>query len=255
MVTVLVIITGLLFGSFFNVVIYRVPLGKSLITPPSHCTACGKSIKWYMNIPFFSFVFLRGKCAYCKTSVSLQYPAVELATGLFFLGAYLFYGFTSAAITALLFTLSLFIISIIDLKHFIIPWEVLIPAFLWSVFIMVSSGQWQEKMVSFFISGFVILLILIVGKIVYKKDVMGGGDVYYAAFIGIFLSTRLLPLFFLVSFMIGAIAGVIFSTYAKKKMRELLIPFGPFLSIGGIVAFFWGESIIDWYLITFLGGL
>lgn len=255
MTLVLIVFIGLIFGSFINVVIYRVPLGKSVVSPPSHCTTCGKTIKWYMNIPIISYIVLRGRCAYCKASVSWQYPVVELITGSLFLGAYLRYGVTLFGVTALLFVLTLFVISIIDLKHFIIPWEILVPAFAWNVFYIVNTHSWSNKTLSFIFAGLLIFVILIVGKKIYKKDVMGGGDVYYAAFIGMFLSLRLLPLFFLASFMIGAIAGIVFSSYAKKKMRELIIPFGPFLSLGGIIAIFWGEAIVDWYLITFLGEL
>ncbi len=251
----LVMISGLVIGSFLNVVIYRVPLGKSILYPPSQCTACGKPIRWYMNIPVVSYLFLRGKCAYCKAPVSWIYPSVELFTGGLFLGSYLLYGNSLHTVTVILFVLSLFVTSLIDLKHFIIPWEVLVPTFLWGIYIAVDSGMVWEHIGSFFICGSFILSILFVGKLLYKKDVMGGGDVYYAAFIGFFLTFRVLPLFFLVSFLIGAISGLIFSVYAKKKLREHIIPFGPFLSIGGLTGFFFGEIIVDWYYITFLGGL
>jgi len=252
---VILIVMGLMIGSFLNVVICRVPLDQSIINPPSHCPKCNQRIKWYMNIPLLSYIFLRGRCGYCKSPISWQYPLIEFITAVIITGSYLVYGISFEAVSAAVFVIILLIISIIDIRHFIIPWEILIPGMLWQIYFVVKQGHWLQATAAFFVAGIVILTILVIGKYFYKKDAMGGGDVYYAAFIAFFLGLHLLPLFFIMSFISGSIIGVIVSRFVKKNIREMIIPFGPFLSVSGLVCYFWGDNIWDWYLITVRGAL
>jgi|SRR6056297_323348 len=248
--SILFFLFGLVFGSFFNVLIYRLPENKSIFKPPSHCTECGKSLKWYMNIPVFSYIFLKGKCHYCNARISFIYPLVELLTGGIFLSGYLFHGLSLYTIDFIIFLSTLLVISIIDFKHFIIPWSILIPAFLWRIFFNIYTNRIVENFIAFIVGFGFIYFLMVFGEKIFKKEAMGGGDVYYTAFIGFFIGLKLLVLMFLIASFTGMIFGIVNMIISKLRKKEIsmVIPFGPFLSIGAIVSYIWGYSIINWYL-------
>ncbi len=243
-------IFGTVFGSFFNVLIYRIPHNLSIIKPASYCTNCGKKLKWYMNIPILSYVFLKGRCAYCNFKISIQYPLVEAMSGLIFLSGYLLYGISLTTADYILFTCTLFIISVIDFKHFIIPISILIPAFLWRIFFNIKTGQiWMNLLGLVAGFGFVYFL-MVFGEKIFKKEAMGGGDVYYTGFIGFFIGIKLMVLMFLIASLTGVLFGLVSMLLDKLRKKEvkMVIPFGPFLSLGALIAYLWGAEIIKWYL-------
>ncbi len=248
MILALFVITGLLFGSFFNVLIYRIPKNESIAYPPSHCMSCGKTIKWYMNIPVFSYIFLKGKCAWCGAKLSFQYPLVELFTAGIFAAGYLFYGLTFMTLDFILFLSALLIITVTDFNEFIIPWEVLVLPFAWRIFFNIRLGIIGERAAAFALFFGLIWLIGFIGEKVYKKEVMGGGDVYYMGFLAFFTGLKEGVLLLLIAALSASIIGYTYAAIKRKSPRETMLPFGPFLSLGGLIAYLWGSGIMEWYM-------
>jgi leader peptidase (prepilin peptidase) / N-methyltransferase len=246
---------GICIGSFLNCVIYRLEQKKSL-KGRSFCPHCKHKLSWQDLFPVFSFLFLKGKCRYCHKKISIQYPLVELATGLLFLLIYnlqftifnefsIFQFFT----LAYLFYISsvLIIIFIYDLKHYIIPDKVLFPAIAIAlIYNLIPPYNWQHLFYIFLAiviaSGFFLFIFLIS-----KGKWMGFGDVKLAVLMGLLLGfPNVLAALFL-AFFFGAIIGIILMVFNKKSLKSE-IPFGPFLITGTFISVLWGSQIIQWYL-------
>lgn len=243
----LLFIYGLVFGSFFNVVGLRIPKGESIVRPPSHCTVCDRNLTVKDLVPVFSYVFLKGKCRGCGTKIHWVYPVMELATGLLFAFAYYQLGFTFELVVALLFISLLVIITVSDIAYMLIPDKILlfflIPLIVLRVFEPLSP--WWDSIVGAVVGFGVLFLIAIV-----SKGGMGGGDIKLFFVIGIVLGwvPTLLTLF--LASIIGTVIGVI-SLRRTKQGRKTPIPFGPSIAIAAIIAYFYGESLVDWYVNLF----
>lgn len=235
---------GLLVGSFLNVCIYRLPRGESIVFPGSHCPQCNHSIRPWENIPVFSFLFLGGKCHYCQAPISWRYPLVELLTAIFFVIFVHQYAVSLTTLFYLIFTCALIVISFIDLDYQIIPDKISLPGiavgFLASFFL---PPTWYDSLLGIVIGGGIILAIGYAGKWVFKKEAMGGGDVKLMAMIGAFLGWKLVLLTLLLASLVGAVIGLVFKLVTGKEY----IPFGPFLSLGALLALFFGEKFMIWY--------
>lgn len=240
-------IYGLVFGSFFNVVGLRVPKRESIVRPPSHCTVCNRNLTIKDLVPVFSYVFLKGKCRGCGTKIHWVYPVMELATGLLFAFAYYQLGFTLELVVALLFISLLVIITVSDIAYMLIPDKILlfflIPLIVLRVFEPLSP--WWDSIVGAVVGFGVLFLIAIV-----SKGGMGGGDIKLFFVIGLVLGwvPTLLTLF--LASIIGTVIGVI-SLRRTKQGRKTPIPFGPSIAIAAIIAYFYGESLVDWYVNLF----
>jgi len=259
--TILIFIFGLIIGSFLNVCIYRIPRSKSIISPGSFCPLCGKPIAIRDNIPVLSYILLRGRCRHCGGKIFLRYPAVELLTGFLFVGAYLkssyqpvaetfrfpFYGGLKVSATVLFFLSTLILVSFIDLEHKIIPNKVILPATgIGILLILLSRPAWiLESLIGSLIGGGFLLFIALL-----RQEGMGGGDIKLGAFMGIFLG-RFTFLALFLGFLAGAVAGIVL-ILLKLKTRKDLIPFGPFLALGGAITLFFGPEIVGWYLRAFV---
>ena len=243
-----ILIIGLIVGSFLNVVIYRLPLKKSIIFPSSHCPNCENKLKYYDLVPVFSFIFSKGKCRYCGEKISLQYPIVELLTALLFLLAFLNYGLASEFIIFIILISSLIVVSFIDIKYQIIPNEI---TFSFIPFGLIFSLVFNHISFVNSLLGLVIpagLLLLI--AFIYKKG-MGIGDVKLIGMIGVFIGWR----YALISIFIGALFGSIYGIYMMifgKMDRKTRIPFGPFISLGAIIMILYGNILINWYVGLFI---
>lgn len=243
----LFLIYGLVFGSFFNVVGLRVPKRESIVRPPSHCTVCNRNLTIKDLVPVFSYVFLKGKCCGCGTKIHWVYPVMELATGLLFAFAYYQLGFTLELVVALLFISLLVIITVSDIAYMLIPDKILlfflIPLIVLRVFEPLSP--WWDSIVGAVVGFGVLFLIAIV-----SKGGMGGGDIKLFFVIGLVLGwvPTLLTLF--LASIIGTVIGVI-SLRRTKQGRKTPIPFGPSIAIAAIIAYFYGESLVDWYVNLF----
>lgn len=241
----LILVLGLLIGSFLNVCIYRIPRDESISYPPSHCTNCGTRIKWYDLIPIISYIFLGGKCRACKDRISIKYPIIELFTGIVFLCLYLMYGFSLSFIKYIVFVSILIVIGIIDLNTTDVYLKTTLTGIIFGI-IFVLIGNYlgsgiTEYVYGAFLGGGIISLIILI------TNGMGWGDAEICFMSGIFLGLKLTVVMLFFSFVIGGISGLIL-ILLKKKSRRDYIPFGPFISIAAILTVFIGERAINWYL-------
>lgn len=258
-----VFIFGLCIGSFLNCLIYRLEQNKK-ITGRSFCPHCQHVLSWHDLFPVFSFLFIGGKCQYCKKNISWQYPLVEIATGILFVLIFWKLGFIFVLGSELwdlirlcfIFYIasSLIVIFIYDLKHYIIPDKVLFPAiavcFIWDL-----VGHWALDfgflnyiLATLISAGFFLLIFLISGG-----RWMGFGDVKLAVLMGLLLGVPNVLVALFLAFFLGAIIGVIlmafpFGSGKQRKGLKSEIPFGPFLIAGTFIALFWGQQIISWYV-------
>jgi leader peptidase (prepilin peptidase)/N-methyltransferase len=223
---------GAVFGSFMNVVIYRLPRSLSIVKPRSFCPKCKKPIPGYENIPIVSFILLRGRCTRCRMPISWQYPAVEALTGIIFLFLFLRYGLTFDLLFSLLFFCGLIMISGIDLTHQLIPDAISMPGIVLGIIYQLIKHNLILGLIGAAFGGGLILLIRVLGGWAYKKEVMGMGDVYLTAMIGAFVGFPNVILAIFIAAVFGAVIGIIYLSVTRKQ-RETPIPFGPFLSLGG----------------------
>jgi leader peptidase (prepilin peptidase)/N-methyltransferase len=236
-------IFGATMGSFLNVVIHRLPEGKSLLAPPSHCPVCGKSIRWFDNIPIISYIILKGECRDCGASIPIRYLIVESITAFIYLYSYLRYGLSLELLTFLIFTTLLIPIFFIDLKEMLIPDTLSISGIIMGLILGVFRGITVVSFIGAAVGAVYVLVIIYLGKAIYKRDVMGIGDVKLSAMIGAFVGWANFLLTILISSLLGSIYGIIQIRKRKSSMKSI-IPYGPFLAIGGFITFLFGKWII-----------
>jgi len=238
-------IIGLFFGSFLNVIIYRFPEMKDVFLGRSYCPKCKKTIPFYDLLPLFSYLILGGKCRFCRKSISIQYPIIEVATGLLFVLAYYIFGFNLSLIFYLPIFMLLVLIFVYDLKHLEIPevfsWLFLALAILAGLFASIYSLD------SFLLGGLVGggILGILVG--ISDERWMGSGDIKIGLGFGFLLGYPNALLFLFLSFVIGAVFGVVAILVKKGKLKSQ-IPFAPFLIVSAIITLLFGQRLIDYYL-------
>lgn len=239
---------GAVVGSFLNVVIYRLPLGISIVTPRSRCPACEKPIRAIQNIPVLSYLALRGRCANCGVRISPRYPFVEALTGALWAALWLRFGPTVECVAMIALATMLVAMTFIDIDHKIIPDSMSlgsIPAgFAFSFFTPVG---WQASLIGVVAGGGVLFLVAEGYRLLTKREGMGFGDVKLLAGLGAFLGWQAVPFIVLVSSVVGAVVGIAAMKLAREDMR-MEVPFGPFLALGAILYIMRGKEIIDWYL-------
>jgi len=246
-------ILGLCVGSFLNVVIARMPVGRSIAHPGSACPGCGTSIAWYDNLPVVSFALLGGRCRSCRGAISWRYPVVELACGLLFALAYLRFDSGVALLAALVLLAGLVAITAIDLDHQIIPDALSLPGIALGILFSLAPGGigWGHSLLGVVIGGGVFLVIIVASTLVIGQPGMGVGDVKLGAMLGAFLGWKLTLLSILLSVLLGGpLAATLLAT--GRKGRKDPIPFGPFLALGGLISLFWGDAVLTWYFSRFL---
>ncbi|RLA23583.1 MAG: prepilin peptidase [Gammaproteobacteria bacterium] len=265
-------VLGLLVGSFLNVVIYRLPVMMqrgwkqecqeflelpidvptetfNLSLPTSHCPKCKSGIKAYQNIPVFSYLFLRGKCANCASPISARYPFIEALTGL--LSAVVAYqlGGQIETLFALILTWTLVALSGIDFDHQLLPDNITLPV-LWLGLLLSLFNVFTDPVSSIIgaIAGYMVLWsIYQLFKLLTGKEGMGYGDFKLLALFGAWLGWQYLPLIILLSSLVGAIIGVSM-IIALGRDKNIPIPFGPYLAIAGWIALLWGDQLNTLYL-------
>ena len=238
---------GLCIGSFLNVVIYRLPRGQSLATPPSRCRTCGYSLRWFDNIPVVSWVWLRGRCRKCGTGVSWQYPLVELVTGaLFVLVVWLTPPGPLMASRLLLICILIALFGI-DLEHQILPNSITLPAIAIGVLLsLIAPPGWKDALIGVVLGGGILYAIAWGYYLWRREEGMGMGDVKMLAMIGAFLGWKAVLVTLVLSSFAGAFIGLGLMAVQRGSMKYAL-PFGTFLAIGAVVAMFVGEPLIAWY--------
>ena len=223
---------GTAIGSFLNVLIYRLPRRISIVAPHSFCPNCRKPIRWYENIPIISYAVLRGRCANCKKPISLRYPIVETLTGLLFIYTLSHYHLSFDFFFITFFFCAMIVVAFIDFSFQVIPDIISMPGIVLGIIYQIIGGEFLVGLVGMLFGGGLILLIRVVGGKVYKKEVMGMGDVYLTAMIGAFVGFPVIIPAIFIAALVGAVLGILFIV-STHQGRESPIPFGPFLAIGG----------------------
>ena len=267
---ILIAVLGLIVGSFLNVCIVRLPRGRSIATPPSHCPRCKAGIPFYDNIPVISFLLLRAKCRSCGEPISWRYPIVELMNGLLYVWIAREFWITGEAFLLMAFCSSLIVITFIDYDHQIIPDVITLPGMLVGLslapFFMSALGDplpfHLDRLLpntgpylTAFLNSFIGLVLgagplLAIGWAWEKLrhvEAMGGGDVKLMGMVGSFLGWKSALLTIMLGALAGSVVGIALIALKRHKM-EKVIPFGPFLAAGALASAFYGYDIISWYL-------
>ena len=272
MISLIVFLFGLAFGSFLNVCIHRLPKGESIVKPRSRCPHCGKPVAAWDNIPLLSYLVLRGRCRNCQKSISPLYPFVELLTGLLLLWTYRQFGFTAEFIKCSVFGMLLLILIFTDLQERIIPHAVTIfgiflgTSISWLVPVERAASTWLLHRMGFFpptweaesflasVAGMILGggSFYLVGTVFYylkgkQKDYLGFGDVMLMAMVGSFLGMSLTLLTIFLGSLLGALIGVPLE-YTTKRFHGYEWPFGTFLGVAALFSSFGGKAVINWYL-------
>jgi leader peptidase (prepilin peptidase)/N-methyltransferase len=238
---IVMVLLGIMIGSFLNVCIIRIPKGESIVTAPSHCTTCGKKLKWFELVPLFSWLMLRGQCSGCKSPISAQYPLVEAATGVLYASIYCRFGFSPETLIYCSMTSALLALSVIDFRIYEIPPGLNVFLLVVGVFrVLTDLNNWFTYVVGFFAVSLPLLLIFWLSK----GRGIGGGDVKLMAVCGLILGWKLIiPAFFL-----GCILGSVIHLLRMAVTRAgHVLAMGPYLSAGIFLSAMWGEPIINAY--------
>ena len=239
---------GLIVGSFLNVVIHRLPRGESLTHPRSRCPSCGTQLRAIDNIPVVSWLALRGKCHHCGAPVSARYPLVELTTGALYAAVVATQDDAVRIVLGLLLVTALVPIALIDLDHRIIPNRITGAAAIAAVIAIAALDIdfLPEAAIAAVAGGG----FFFIAAVLYPRG-MGMGDVKLAGVLGLYLGRAVAPAI-LIALVAGVVLGAaIIARKGAKEGRKTAVPFGPFLALGGMVAFFVGNELVDAYLDTF----
>jgi len=230
---VVLFIFGIMIGSFLNVVIYRIPKNESIVFPSSKCQSCGNALKWYHNIPIFSWIFLRGKCAFCGDKISAQYPIVEFITGVIFVALYIKLGFVwYMPFVALSFT-ALFALVMIDFEYMAVPDSVNFVALI----LALIQPEFLNALLVAIVAAGGLYLVGLISSLIAKREAMGGADVIVAGTMGALLG---FPLFFIAIFL-SAILAII----PAMIWRDRGVPFVPFLALATLIVYLYDTQALD----------
>ena len=239
---IIIFIFGITIGSFLNVCIYRIPLGESIVTAPSHCMTCGWKLKWYDMVPVFSWLVLGGKCRNCKSKISVQYPIIEGVNGILYVMICAVNGLEWNSVIYCFMASALLVLSIIDWRTYEIPFGINVFLFVLGIAMTIlDRGNLVEHLIGMIcVSGLLGILYLLTGG-----RAIGGGDIKLMFACGLILGWKLILLAFFLGCIIGSVVHIIRMS-VKKAGRMLAM--GPYLSAGILLAALWGNAWINWYL-------
>jgi len=246
----IIFLFGLCIGSFLNVCIYRLPASKSIVDPSrSVCPSCNQQIRYYDNIPIFSYLWLKGRCRHCSTRIPVRYAVVELMTGGVAVAVLLAFGLTLEGLIYFAFTSALIVITYIDIDHKIIPDIITLPGIpigLIASFALPAVG-FKDAIVGLLAGGGSLWLVAWIYYLLTRKDGMGGGDIKLLAMMGTIIGLKGVIFTIFMSSAVGTLVGITLMIVKGKDMK-FAVPFGPFLSIGAITYIFFGQDIIRAYV-------
>jgi len=237
-------VPALAVGSFLNVVVSRLPLGRPVSAPRSACPHCDAPIRSRDNIPVLSYLLLRGRCRDCGAPIGLRYPAVELATAVLAAACVADFGVSLHALAAAIFCAALVAISATDIERRIVPNRIVLPA---TLVVLVLMLAWRPS-VEWPAAGFGAALFLFLAALAYPRG-MGMGDVKLALLLGVAVG-RAVPVALMVGMLSALVPSALLFARHGAAARKMAIPFAPFLAFGGIVALFVGPTVVNWYLDT-----
>ena len=246
---------GLMVGSFLNVCIWRIPRGEQIVKGRSRCTHCKKQILWHDNIPLLSFCLLKGRCRFCKRRIAWRYPLVELVSALLWVGVVIRFGWTPLAAAYGVLAALLLALAVIDAREMILPDEITLPGVSLGVILSYYLPQMQgaasrwaglwASVLGALVGAAVIWMVGFLGRLAFKREAMGMGDVKLMAMVGAWIG---LVKVLMVDLLFGPILGALVGVVLKYRYGRDLIPYGPFLAAGTGIALFWGDSLVRWYL-------
>jgi leader peptidase (prepilin peptidase)/N-methyltransferase len=239
---------GAVFGSFLNVCIYRLPIGKSIVWPSSACPHCGRELSWYENLPVVSYLVLRGRCSTCRGPISIRYPFVEALTSAMFALAWWYYGPGALLASRLILGCALIVLFAIDLEHHLLPNAITLPGLVVGfAFSFVTEPGWRSSLIGIAMGGGVLFLI---GEIYYRvrhEEGLGMGDVKMLAMVGAFIGWKLTLVTLVMASLSGSLIGLALIVTRRGTLKYAL-PFGTFLALGAAVAATVGPGLLDWYM-------
>ena len=242
LITVTLFIFGLSIGSFANVCIYRLPKKESVVSPVSYCTACLVPIRPLDNIPIISYLVLRGRCRDCNNNISVIYPVIEIITALLLLAGFFKFGLTFDFLVYFVLAPTLVIITVVDIKHQIIPDVITLPG----LALGLAAGSYSIGYANSFM-GFLLGCGLFYLLAILSNGGIGGGDIKYIAAAGAFVGWQKVLLIIFISAVLGTFVGL-FQIGFQKKTRKNIIPFGPLLSVATLITLFYGNLLIKLYI-------
>ena len=243
-------LTGFAVGSFLNVCIDRLPVGRSIVTVPSHCEVCGHRLKVLDLVPVISYLWLRGKCRYCSARIPKRIPVVEMATGVIFAFVVYKYGLSTVSLAVMAYASVLIVILVIDLEHQLILNAITYPSMVVALLVTpwgpLGEGvsirlAYQDALLGFLLGGSVLLLVFVIAR-----GGFGAGDVKLGALLGIMLGFVPTLITLEMSFIAGGIVAILL-ILLKIRRRKDQVPFGPFLAGSGVISLFWGQVVSNWY--------
>ncbi len=241
-IMILITVLGAVIGSFLGCMGYRIPNKIKATSPRSFCNECGKTLKWYMNIPILSYIFLKGRCAYCKKPINFIYPFVEIVCALLFLCNYLMYDFTFEFWITTILTCALMVTIISDFLYYYISDRVLVISGIATIItlcVYLSMNDVFKHIISSALLFAIMYSLKLLGNYMFKKESLGDGDIKLMAIIALALGA----INSFVALFIGSVVGLIFSLIISKKNKEGIIPFGPFLLIGALMTLYFSNII------------
>jgi leader peptidase (prepilin peptidase)/N-methyltransferase len=251
-------VLGTLIGSFLNVCIYRWPAELSVVRPRSRCPSCGAPIAGYDNIPILSYLILRGRCRHCGAAISIQYPVIELATGLIWLAAAIRFGVSVDGASSAIFLTLILGIAMTDAKEMVIPDQFSLGGTVIGLGLAAVPGGMPllDAVIGAAGSYLLFLVVKLAAEKLFRKPALGDGDIHMMAMVGAFLGLGGALLTILLGAVLGLLIGVPVLMRRSGGLKPLgsYMPFGTFLALGAAIAHGWGPMIIDWYLRKVLGG-
>ena len=248
MLTAFAVAFGALAGSFLNVCIYRLPLGRSVVWPASACPHCGRSLSWYENVPVVSWLLLRGRCRTCRAGIGVRYPLIEALTAAMFGLAWWYYGPGVLLASRLVFGCALIVLFAIDLEHHLLPNVITLPGIaVGFVFSLFAEPGWMASLIGALLGGGALFGIAEVYYRLRHEEGLGMGDVKMLAMVGAFLGWKLTLLTLMLASLSGTVIGLLLIASGRGGMKYAL-PFGTFIALGAAVAATVGPALLDWYL-------
>ena len=237
-----IFIFGITIGSFLNVCIYRIPLGESIVTAPSHCMTCGRKLRWYDMVPVFSWLILGGKCRNCKSKIAVQYPVIEGVNGILYVVICVVNGLVWSSVVYCFMVSALLVLSVIDWRTYEIPFCLNVFLFVLGVAaVVLDRGNLVGHLIGMVcVSGLLEVLYLVSGG-----RAIGGGDIKLMFACGLILGWERIILAFLLGCVIGS---VVHTVRIKVSKAGRMLAMGPYLSAGVLLAALWGDAWINWYL-------
>jgi len=235
---IVAVIFGILIGSFLNVVILRIPKNESIVFPASHCPTCKTPLKWWHNIPIISYIFLKGKCAFCGEKISIQYPLIELLSGFIVGIVYYKNGFDIFSLMLMLSFLSLLVSSMVDLKYKAITYIMNILPVTFAIF---SSNNILENFTNALLFAGGAVFIRDYTSALINKEAMGDGDILVFSTMGAILGIKLS----LIAIFLGAIFAILPAIYNRIANKDLELPFIPFLSLGLFIVWIFENQFLE----------